>query len=125
MASHQIQYTAVILVLMIVGVTARDCSCACDEGRYEISYGWAAICGVGAVASAPVALTAAGFTASGVAAGSLAAAAQAAIGNVAAGGVFAFLQSAGAAGLGYGTISGIAATAGSLCGITYKKCDCC
>ena len=54
--------------------------------------------GVGAVAAAPVVLSAAGFSAGGIVGGSMAATAQAAIGNVGAGTVFATLQSIGASG---------------------------
>ncbi|GFT07154.1 hypothetical protein NPIL_178841 [Nephila pilipes] len=65
---------------------------------------------VGAVATmvaAPVVLLAVGFTPAGVAAGSIAAAVHNSIGVVSAGSVFAALQSAGAAGIGFLTNIGL------------------
>ena len=121
MGLYMAQFKALVLMMIIVGSSAKECRC---EDHYEISFWRAALCGVGAVVAAPVALTAAGFTAAGVAAGSAAAAVQAGIGSVAAGSAFAAAQSAGAAGIGLGGGAGIAATAGALCGVTYKKCDC-
>ena len=62
------------------------------------------------------ALPALGFTTAGIAAGSAAATAQAGIGNVVAGSTFAFLQSAGATGLGSVIGGTIGATAGGIGG---------
>jgi len=96
----------------------------CEDGGYEISYWRAAACGTLAVAATPSLLVAAGFTSAGVTVGSIAASVQGTIGNVAAGGVFAWLQSAGVIGVGYGAGAGIASTAGAICGISKKK-SCC
>ncbi|XP_052270853.1 interferon alpha-inducible protein 27-like protein 2B isoform X2 [Dreissena polymorpha] len=67
--------------------------------------GVAVAAGAGAVAAAPVVLSAVGFTSAGVAAGSIAAGLQGPA--VASGSLFALLQSAGAAGLTTGTQAGV------------------
>ncbi|KAL2098822.1 hypothetical protein ACEWY4_005302 [Coilia grayii] len=74
--------------------------------------------GAGAVATAPLLLTAVGFTAGGIAAGSIAssmmsAAAVANGGGVAAGGLVALLQSAGVVGLSGGATAAVAGTGAS------------
>jgi len=87
--------------------------------------GGAALC----LAAAPLALGAAGFTAGGVAAGSFAAALQSAVYGGATGGIFAALQSAGAAGLGFAgsaVVGGTGAAAGgaiALAATNTKKSD--
>lgn len=84
--------------------------------------------GMGAVALAPFAISAAGFTGAGIAAGSLAAKAMAATavangGGVVAGGVVASLQSAGVVGLGVGAKTAIGATVGGIYGYLSGGCS--
>ena len=85
---------------------------------------------IGAVAAAPVVLTAAGFTTCGVAASSLGAWAMSRYGGaVPAGGLVVTLQSAGAAGLGVGGKAAVAAAGGYLgakagAGANKRKADC-
>ena len=80
--------------------------------------------GVGAVAAAPLVLTAVGFSTGGVVAGSMAAAAHSAIGNVAAGSLFATLQSIGAVGglswTAAGTATAASVAAGTATGATAE-----
>lgn len=74
-------------------------------------YALGAAVGAAAVAATPLVLSAAGFTAAGVAGGSAAAGIQSAVygGAVGSGSVFAVLQSAGAAGVGWGAKVAISA----------------
>ena len=76
--------------------------------------GGAAIVGTVAIAAPYVVLPAFGFGGGGVVAGTVAAGWQATIGNVAAGSLFATLQSAGAAGLSWGTTAAVGATASAV-----------
>lgn len=77
--------------------------------------------GVGAVVAVPIALGAAGFTAAGIAAGSTAAGVQSTVyrATVGSGTVFAFLQSAGAAGIGWAAKGAIGTTVGAA--VTFIK----
>ncbi|XP_069949717.1 uncharacterized protein [Cherax quadricarinatus] len=87
-----------------------------------LGYGAAATVGAaGAVAAAPVVLTAAGFTSAGIAAGSLAASMMSLYGGaVTAGSWVAVLQSAGAAGVSAATAAGLAG-AGAAAGVGTVK----
>ncbi|OXA50083.1 interferon alpha-inducible protein 27-like protein 2 [Folsomia candida] len=77
--------------------------------------------GAGAIAAAPVVLTAAGFTGAGIAAGSMAAGLQATMGGVvASGGALATLQSAGAAGIGLATKATLGAVGAA---VGYKAAE--
>jgi len=103
-------------------------SCTSDWCKYG-KYGGAAVGAVGGailgpVVAVPAALIAIGFTAPGVAAGSLAAQIHSGIGNVAAKSLFAYAQSAGAAGLGLGGIVASGLVGGAIGGVVgYKLAD--
>ena len=72
--------------------------------------------GTAFVAVPPIVLPMLGFGAGGVTGGSIAAMVQAKIGNVAAGSLFAYLQSAGATGVGLGATRAAAGAAAGAAG---------
>lgn len=79
--------------------------------------------GTGAVVGTPLAIAAAGFGATGIAAGSIAAKIMSMVGVVKAGSWFAFLQSAGVAGIGTTGKMILASTVAPLCAAICGKSD--
>ena len=78
--------------------------------------------GTAAVAATPLVLSAVGYTAGGTAAGSVTAFIQSAVygGSVASGGAFAFLRSAGAAGIGTASRAAIGGITGGIAALGAK-----